>query len=482
MRAVFWGLLVLMATALAVLEPSLPALASDQEAARVIAVTPGVFVERDGQRMALAVKDSVFTQDTIVTDATGKAQILFRDDTTVAIAPGSTVHVSQFSFGGNSKAAFGMRMGRGMSRVVTGRVVEQNREGFQITTPHATVGIRGTILTPRVTADATTVIVSQIGAGHTVSVINTQTGQISEVDRAGLTVMAAPSGNVMRPSTSEEKAQAQTAARQTGRASEATNSMFAAASSSAQTSVSGGSAAVSPVADGLVAASEPSAEALSPAALPGTNSTASTAGSGMDRAVIPPVRSDILAQIEQKLENALDGGNVSPGGAGGDMDEVLDPFQPGEPGDTGDLGPNASTLTARYRGEVTGQGQGNSKWDGSFNFDVNLGTGAMNNAGLSLQTSGAHQGLIQLGNGSGQMHMSEGGFSLGHFERTGQNTWGGRILSDVEAHMGGQFSGDRSGVNVNSLEVSSQIGKIVESGSGKGEQTATWSTPPVQLP
>lgn len=143
------------------------------EAARVIAVTSGAFVERNGERAPLKLKDSLYKADQVSTDATGKVQLLFADDTTVAVAPDSVVNLSDFSFGGPDKAGFAMGVGRGLARVVTGKVVEQNREGFKIATPHATVGIRGTILTADVrNPSKSTFILSQLGSGHTVSVIN----------------------------------------------------------------------------------------------------------------------------------------------------------------------------------------------------------------------------------------------------------------------------------------------------------------------
>lgn len=465
MRAVFFRLLVLMAAALAVLEPGFPAFAAEQEAARVIAVTPGVFVERDGQRIALAVKDSVFTQDTIVTDATGKAQILFRDDTTIAVAPDSTIHVSQFSFGGKNKAAFGMRVGRGMSRVVTGRVVEQNREGFHITTPHATVGIRGTILTPRVTAEATTVIVSQIGAGHTVSVINTQTGQISEVGRAGLTVVAAPSGNVMRPSTSEEKAQAQTAARQTTVAVAPTSNEVSASGESAasgeNSAASAGNggdgmaafSAVEPVQTSGERVGETSAEASGN--LPDGNAVASMTGNSVGNTAYQPIHTESLEEIVKKVEAAVtENGSTMDKGEGGKTDggnvepEPVEP-DPDDGPDVGDLPDdpdwnqggsttNPSNLTATYAGTLNAGGAGGNQWDGSFHFDVNLGSGDMNNAGVDLTSlPGTGASVLSLEGGTGKAQADR--FTVGDFTSAHGTTPGGYILKDIQGSMGGSL-------------------------------------------
>lgn len=489
MRVKLFRLWVWTVTALAVTAWAVPAFAAGQEAARVIAATPGVFVERDGQRTPLAVKDAVFQRDVIVTDATGKAQILFRDDTTVAVAPDSTIHVSQFSFGGDGKAAFGMRLSRGMSRVVTGRVVEQNREGFHITTPHATVGIRGTILTPRVTAEATTIIVSQVGAGHTVSVTNTRTGQMSEVGRGGLTVVAASSGNVTRPSTPAEKVQAQSAARQTAvaaapaapaasetPASGAGNGKDAATASNASGATNFSDASGAPSAPSGVEPGSSLNEGASPlpevsVSLPDVGAdVARVAGVG-GNAAVPPLRTETLEEIARKVESAATDGNGSPeqpdrpdqGGigpsgtdgtghpehGGSSNPELDDGPEPGDEPNMPDLPDNPdingggstgnpSNLTASYVGTLQASGV-EGMWGGSFHFDVNLGNGDMNNAGLALNSINGHGGgasIIELDGGTGQARADR--FTISGFTGTG-NAPCGQILQDIQGSMGGSL-------------------------------------------
>ena len=112
----------------------------------VIALTPGVTVERQGQRLPLALKDSLELHDTIMSDATGKAQIIFNDDSTVSIANNTSLSMSEFADTG-SDPVFKAHIGQGLARIITGKVVEQNPNGFAVTTPEATVGIRGTVLT-----------------------------------------------------------------------------------------------------------------------------------------------------------------------------------------------------------------------------------------------------------------------------------------------------------------------------------------------
>lgn len=72
--------------------------------ATVIALNPGVTVERQEQHLPLALKDSLELDDTIISDATGKAQIMFNDDTTVSIANNTTLSMNEFADTGANPA------------------------------------------------------------------------------------------------------------------------------------------------------------------------------------------------------------------------------------------------------------------------------------------------------------------------------------------------------------------------------------------
>ena len=128
------------------------------EIGKVITLVPGVAVERGGQRIPLALKGSIELHDTIVSDATGKAQIIFADDSTVTIGNNARLSMEAFAASG-SKPVFKARLGQGLARIITGKVVEQNPDGFSIATPEATVGIRGTVLAVRSEQGRTSVFV-----------------------------------------------------------------------------------------------------------------------------------------------------------------------------------------------------------------------------------------------------------------------------------------------------------------------------------
>lgn len=189
------------------------ATAKPMEVARVIAVTPDAFVVRKDARLPLMLKDALYTTDLISTGSAGKVELLFADDTNISLAPSSTVDIADFSFGGDAKANFAMNLTQGLARVVSGKIVKQNPEGFSVKTPHATIGIRGTILTADVRDPAKTmVILSQIGESSYVGVLNAFTGEDTHLNKDGLSCEITKSGNLKRPSTPAELQTAQSLA------------------------------------------------------------------------------------------------------------------------------------------------------------------------------------------------------------------------------------------------------------------------------
>ena len=111
---------------------------------RVISVQAGAFAERKGETVPLALKSQVYAQDTLVTDATGKVQVLFDDDSSITLSPGTRISLtSVVPHGAAPEFKAGIR--EGMARFITGKIVERNPEGFSVMTPETTIGIRGTI-------------------------------------------------------------------------------------------------------------------------------------------------------------------------------------------------------------------------------------------------------------------------------------------------------------------------------------------------
>ncbi len=121
----------------------LPSLASASSIAKVIAVSSEVMVEQNGKSKPLALKDDLFVKDVIRTDANGKVQLMFNDDSIVTVGTNSTFIMEDYS---EADKVFKSNLAVGFARVVTGNIVVENPDGFSVRTPEATVGIRGTTL------------------------------------------------------------------------------------------------------------------------------------------------------------------------------------------------------------------------------------------------------------------------------------------------------------------------------------------------
>jgi hypothetical protein len=100
----------------------------------------------DGLWRPLTKGAEVRSGDRIVSSVDGRAQIRFSDGAYVSLQPNSEFDIKEYRFDGKTdgkeSALFGLF--KGAMRTVTGLVGGVNRSRYQISTPTATVGIRGT--------------------------------------------------------------------------------------------------------------------------------------------------------------------------------------------------------------------------------------------------------------------------------------------------------------------------------------------------
>lgn len=95
-----------------------------------------------GDAVALKAGDTVFQNQTIVTDASGIGQFEFRDETRLAVGPGSTVVLDNFVYdSATSQGKVIVNLTRGALRFITGNA---DHDAYEIVTPTATIGVRGT--------------------------------------------------------------------------------------------------------------------------------------------------------------------------------------------------------------------------------------------------------------------------------------------------------------------------------------------------
>ncbi len=127
--------------------PAAAALAQDS-AGRVDFASGGVNATVSAGDVArpLAKGALVFSGDTINTDATGRAQIRFSDGAYVSLQPQTQFRVDEYHYDGaaNGKEKGFFSLLKGGLRTITGVIGHVNRSSYQVNTPVATIGIRGT--------------------------------------------------------------------------------------------------------------------------------------------------------------------------------------------------------------------------------------------------------------------------------------------------------------------------------------------------
>ena len=118
----------------------------------------------DGTERPLVRGAALDNGDTVRT-AEGRAQLRFNDGAYVSLQPNSEFAIRDYRFDGKTDGAergfFGLA--RGAMRTVTGLIGRVNRDRYQVTTPTATIGIRGTGGVIQVLDDGSTLIVGTSG-------------------------------------------------------------------------------------------------------------------------------------------------------------------------------------------------------------------------------------------------------------------------------------------------------------------------------
>lgn len=108
----------------------------------VVAVVQSAEVDGQTGKLVLMPEAQVFSGDRIITGTVGQAQVKFRDETKLVVGPNSMLVVDEFVFSdGGDVRSFSINAVRGAFRFITGN---GPKDAYTITTPTATIGVRGT--------------------------------------------------------------------------------------------------------------------------------------------------------------------------------------------------------------------------------------------------------------------------------------------------------------------------------------------------
>lgn len=119
-----------------------PADAAPEEVGEAQAVIASASAAGEIGERVLATGAVVHLGDLVSTDGTGEVQLLFRDQTRMVVGANSSLVIDQFLFrGGTADNSFAARALGGAFRFIGGNKGETD---YQIRTPSATIGVRGT--------------------------------------------------------------------------------------------------------------------------------------------------------------------------------------------------------------------------------------------------------------------------------------------------------------------------------------------------
>jgi len=122
----------------------LPATTSAAEERIGVAATVRNTVSQLEPRVTRIAKgDEVVRNEVVRTAADSDARFVFRDDTNLSLGPGSTLKLDRTVFDDPKLGDIAIKLTYGAFRFVTGN---SNKEAYEIRTPIATVGVRGTTL------------------------------------------------------------------------------------------------------------------------------------------------------------------------------------------------------------------------------------------------------------------------------------------------------------------------------------------------
>jgi len=121
----------------------------------------GVTIARGGVERPLTRGTELDNGDTVRTND-GRAQIRFTDGAYVSLQPNTEYSIRDYQYTQGSERGF-FSLLKGAMRTVTGAIGRINRDRYQIATPTATVGIRGTGGVIQVQDDGSTLVVGTSG-------------------------------------------------------------------------------------------------------------------------------------------------------------------------------------------------------------------------------------------------------------------------------------------------------------------------------
>jgi hypothetical protein len=127
----------------------------------------------NGDVRILELRSSIFLNDTIVTEANSKVQVMFDDATVVSQGENSELIIDEYVYSPDKKDKdnCSLKLLKGVFRVVTGKITELNPERFKVRTRMATIGIRGCGLLLKLRNEKEEdILITEVSAGRSIAI------------------------------------------------------------------------------------------------------------------------------------------------------------------------------------------------------------------------------------------------------------------------------------------------------------------------
>ncbi|BDQ34356.1 FecR family protein [Pseudodesulfovibrio portus] len=172
-----------------------PAMAADSIGA-IRSATGECSILRDGDTLTAEVEQPVMLNDEVSTGENAQLSIVFLDETVLTLAESSHAAIDNYVYSDDASNLL-FKFTKGTFRTITGTIVKQNPEGFNMQTPLATIGIRGSDVYAIVQPEGEEAGALHLGESHALEVSTPlQTVRITE---SGLRVRIAPTGLIFAP-------------------------------------------------------------------------------------------------------------------------------------------------------------------------------------------------------------------------------------------------------------------------------------------
>lgn len=119
------------------------AFADEKPIGHVVLAIGQPVVERSDKRLAVKRNDILFEKDVLITSRGSRLLIMLKDQTKISLAENTHFELTSYHHS-KQKSEADFKMLKGAFRAITGAIGKQDSPQFEVHTPIATIGVRGT--------------------------------------------------------------------------------------------------------------------------------------------------------------------------------------------------------------------------------------------------------------------------------------------------------------------------------------------------